>query len=103
MTTSRILSQGKNSQGKNQHSRVGKSASDDLSNLPTQLTPHAAAPMFNTADQALVDRWLAELSSNRYSTATIKSYRQALQPFCHIAMSNIPSFVTSPVSSCQTS
>ena len=100
MPTSRILSQGKNSQGKNQRSRVGKSAIDDLL---THVTPHEAETVLNTDDQALVDRWLAELSSKRYSAATIKSYRQALQPFCHIAMSNIPSFVTSPVSSCQIS
>ena len=78
MPTSRSLSQGKNSQGKNQRSRVGKSANDDL---PTHLTPHAAEAMLNTDDQALVDRWLAELSSKRYSAATIKSYLQALQPF----------------------
>ena len=77
MTTSRSLSQGKNSQGK-KGNRVGKSANDDL---PTHLTPHAAETALNTDDQALVDRWLAELSSKRYSVATIKSYRQALQPF----------------------
>ena len=101
MPTSRILSQGKNSQGKNQRNRVGKSANDDL---PTHLTPHAAETVLNTNDQALVDRWLAELSSKRYSAATIKSYRQALQPFlaycyeqhtelCHITRQQLSDFL----------
>ena len=101
MPTSRILSQGKNSQGKNQRNRVGKSANDDL---PTHLIPHAAETVLNTDDQALVDRWLAELSSKRYSAATIKSYRQALQPFlaycyeqhtelCHITRQQFSDFL----------
>ena len=81
MTTSRSLSQGKNSQGKNQRSLVGKSASDDL---PTHLTPHAAAPMFNTDDQALVDRWLAELSSKlRYNAYCLAQQASDLPKLGH--------------------
>ena len=55
-------------------------------NLVTHELPDEPKVEINEADQALVTRWLAELTSKRYNAATIKSYRQALQPFlqyCH--------------------
>ena len=43
--------------------------------------PTAAITTTASLNQTWVEQWLAELTSKRYSLATVKSYRQALQPF----------------------
>lgn len=48
---------------------------------PMTELPASSAIQIAGEDHLLITHWLSELTSKHYSTATVKSYRQALQPF----------------------